>query len=66
MQSNEDMQRRRRILLGLQVLRFVIAAVIFGLAIYFEDVLLGAIAIGFLILGVATTWLRLRSENSQD
>lgn len=66
MQPNEDMQRRRRILLGLQVLRFVIAAVIFGLAIYFEDVLLGAIAIGFLILGVATTWLRLRSENSQD
>ena len=58
--SEDQIKRRQRILITLQVVRFVVAIVMLALSVYFRDVLLGLIAIGFLILGTATTWLRMR------
>ena len=66
MEDNAEEQRRRRILLILQLVRFAVALVLIGLSIYFEDVLLGALAIGFLVLGTATTWLRLRKSEPSE
>ncbi|HEX2281126.1 MAG TPA: hypothetical protein VHG52_05115 [Thermomicrobiales bacterium] len=65
-QPDEQKQRRQRILITLQIVRFVVAGVMLALSIYFEDVLLGLLAIGFLILGTATTWLRLRDNDRSD
>lgn len=58
--TDEQAKRRQRILITLQIVRFVVAIVMLGLSVYFRDVLLGLLAIGFLILGTFTTWLRLR------
>lgn len=66
MEATDGRQRKRRILLILQIVRFVVAIVMLGLSIYFQDVLLGLLAIGFLILGTATTWLRLRDSELSD
>ena len=65
--TEEQIKRRQRVLITLQIVRFVVAIVMLGLSIYFRDVLLGLLAIGFLILGTATTWLRMRDNerNSQ-
>ena len=65
-QTDEQKQRRQRVLITLQIVRFVVAIVMLALSIYFRDVLLGLLAIGFLILGTATTWLRMRSENREE
>ena len=64
-QTTDDL-RKRKIIIGLQILRFVVAAVMLGLAIYYRDVLLAVLAIAFLIMGSFTTWYRLKSERSQD
>lgn len=67
--TEEERLRRRRLLIGLQILRFVIATVLIGIAIYFRDPLLGIIAIAFVAVGIFTTRLRLRAEevdNSND
>ncbi len=66
MERTDEEIRRRRILIGLQVLRFVVAAVMFALAVYFQDMLLGVLAVAFLILGTFTTWLRLRQERENE
>ena len=50
----------------MQVLRFAVATVMFVLAIYFQDVLLGVLAVAFLVLGSITTWLRLRQEREKE
>ena len=60
--TDEQIKRRQRVLITLQIVRFVVAIVMLGLSIYFKDILLGARAIGFLILGTATTWLRMRDN----
>lgn len=61
--TDEERTRRQRILITLQIVRFVVAIVMLGLSIYFRDVLLGLLAIGFLVLGTATTWFRLRDND---
>jgi hypothetical protein len=60
--TDEEIKRRQRVLITLQIVRFIVAIVMLGLSIYFRDVLLGLLAIGFLILGTATTWLRMRDN----
>jgi hypothetical protein len=60
--TDEEIKRRQRVLITLQVVRFVVAIVMLGLSIYYRDILLGLLAIGFLILGTATTWLRMRDN----
>jgi uncharacterized membrane protein len=59
-------QRRYRIIIGLQILRFVVAAVMLGLAFYYRDVLLAALAVAFVALGTFTTWKRLQMERDND
>jgi Na+/proline symporter len=60
--TEEQIKRRQRVLITLQIVRFVVAIVMLGLAIYLQDMLLGLLALGFLILGTATTWLRMRDN----
>lgn len=64
--TEEEIKRRQRILIILQIVRFAVAIVMLGLSIYFQDVLLGLLAIGFLILGTATTWLRMRDNDRRS
>lgn len=58
--------RRYKIIVGLQIFRFVVAAVMLGLALYYRDVLLGALAVAFVALGTFTTWKRLQLERDDD
>jgi 4-amino-4-deoxy-L-arabinose transferase-like glycosyltransferase len=62
----EDRRRRRRFLIGLQILRFIIAAVLIGIAIYFRDPLLVILAIAFVGVGIITTRLRLKAEEADE
>lgn len=62
----EERARRRRLLIGLQLLRLVIAAVLMGISIYYRDPLLGLIAIAFVAVGIITTRLRLKAEEDHD
>ncbi len=60
--TNEQTKKRQRRLIGLQVVRFVVATIMLGLSLYLQDLLLGILAVAFLILGSVTTWLRLRDS----
>lgn len=62
----EERQRRKRILISLQVLRFAIAGVLLGLAIYYQDAILAVLAVVFVILGLVTTRLRMRADRLDD
>lgn len=64
--TEEERLRRRRLLIGLQILRFAIAAVLIGISIYYRDPLLGAIALAFVAIGIFTTRLRLKAEELDD
>ena len=66
LERTDEEIRRRKILIALQVLRFVVAVVMLLLAIYFGDMLLGVLAVAFLVLGTFTTWLRLRQERENE
>ena len=66
MYQDAEQHRRRRIIIGLQIVRFIVAFVMLGLAIYFEDMLLGILAIVFLAIGTFTTWKRLQMDRARE
>lgn len=61
--STEQTKKRQRTLIILQIVRFVVATIMLGLSVYLQDLLLGLLAIAFLILGSFTTWIRLRDTD---
>jgi hypothetical protein len=60
--SAEQTRKRQRMLIILQIVRFVVATIMLGLSVYLQDLFLGLLAIAFLILGSLTTWIRLRDS----